>query len=125
MPLQRTNYDGLPPPAGPYVHGVRHGNTLYLSGFTAYGTPAQSQGMKEQVVSIFDQISTAAEQEGTSLENLIKVTLFVPDMSLIQELRSALEKVYKDNKPASSLLEVNALFEPDLKLEVETIFAIP
>ena len=125
MPLKRTNYEGLPPPAGQYVHGVRHGNTLYLSGFTAYGTAAQSQGMKEQVESIFEQITLAADQEGTSLENLIKVTLFVPDMSLLAELRSALAPIFKDNKPASSLLEVNALFEPDLKLEVETIFAIP
>lgn len=122
--VRRHNYQGLPIPAGPYVHGVSHGNTLYLSGLTAFGTPAQSQGIAEQAREIFEQIAHAAGQEGVSLQQLVKVTLFVPDLSDITSLRSVLDETYGIDKPASSLVEISALFSPDLKLEVEAILAL-
>jgi len=123
--VARHNYPELPAPAGPYVHGVRHGNTLYLSGLTAFATPAQTLNIAEQARVIFKQIEQAAQQEGASLQHLIKVTLFVPDLSDIALLRAELETIYGHHKPASSLVEISALFSPDLKLEVEAILALP
>ncbi len=42
MPLARQNFEELGLPAGPYTHAIRHGQTVYTSGFTAFGTPAQA-----------------------------------------------------------------------------------
>ncbi|HFP9441948.1 TPA: RidA family protein, partial [Raoultella ornithinolytica] len=39
--LIRKNYPELGEVKAPYVHSVRHGDTLYISGLTAFGTPAQ------------------------------------------------------------------------------------
>lgn len=41
--VERKNYEKLAPPVGPYSHAVKYGNTLYLSGLTAYGTEAQAK----------------------------------------------------------------------------------
>ncbi len=81
--LQRFNSETLTPPVSPYVHAVRHHNTLYLSGLTAFGTEAQNGSVGEQASAI-----------------------------------------YGANLPASSLLKVEALFAPELKLEIEAVFAV-
>ncbi|CAH0537715.1 hypothetical protein [Vibrio marisflavi] len=41
--VERQSYKSLPKAIGPYVHGIKHNGTLYISGLTAYGTDAQSK----------------------------------------------------------------------------------
>jgi len=124
MEIERNNYQALGNPVGPYVHAVKHGNTLYLSGLTAFGSRAQKEGIGNQVKAIFKQIDTIARAEKSSLANIIKVTIFVTDLSQIGELREALFEVYGDNIPASSLVHVAGLFSPDLKIEIEAIIGL-
>ena len=124
MPLQRKNYSSLAEPVGPYVHAVKHNNTIYLSGLTAFGTKAQSGHIEEQAESIFRQIEDVAKSEGVDLENLIKVTIFVTELSRMTELRKVLFDVYGDYLPASSLIKVEELFSPDLKIEIEATLAV-
>jgi 2-iminobutanoate/2-iminopropanoate deaminase len=63
MKLQRNNYPTLDEPVGPYVHAVRHGNTLYLSGITAFGTSFQTANIEVQAREIFRQIQEVAKAE--------------------------------------------------------------
>jgi 2-iminobutanoate/2-iminopropanoate deaminase len=124
MSIERKNYKELGEPVGPYVHAVKHTNTLYLSGLTAFGSSAQKEGIGNQVKEIFKQINTIAKAENSSLENIIKVTIFVTDLSQINEFREALFDVYGKNIPASSLVHVAGLFSPDLKIEIEAIIGL-
>lgn len=124
MSIERKNYKELSDPVGPYVHAVKHANTLYLSGLTAFGSSAQKKGIGNQVKEIFKQINTIAEAEDSGLENIIKVTIFVTDLSQINELREALFDAYGEDIPASSLVHVAGLFSPDLKIEVEAIIGL-
>eukprot|EP00630_Chrysocystis_fragilis_P003451 CAMPEP_0197394980 /NCGR_PEP_ID=MMETSP1165-20131217/6271_1 /TAXON_ID=284809 /ORGANISM="Chrysocystis fragilis, Strain CCMP3189" /LENGTH=132 /DNA_ID=CAMNT_0042920723 /DNA_START=80 /DNA_END=478 /DNA_ORIENTATION=+ len=121
----RKRFDAiLGPPLGPYSPVVVHANSLYFSGVTAFDTPAQGQAIEMQVVEIFRKIAAVAEAEGTSLRNLVKVTLFVSDLTRISELRKALYDIYGDDIPASSLIQVAALFSPEVTIEVEAIVAL-
>ena len=124
MNVLRKNYSVLEDPVGPYVHAVRHGSTLYLSGLTAFGTDAQSDSMENQAREIFKKIQAVAVSEGSSLENIIKVTIYVTELSGIKALRHALFDIYGQNLPASSLVQVAGLFAEDLKIEVEAIIAV-
>ena len=124
MSIERNNYKALGDPVGPYVHAVKHANTLYLSGLTAFGSDAQKGDIASQIKQIFKQVDTIAKAEGSSLDNLIKVTIFVTDMTQIDQLREALFEVYGENIPASSLVHVQSLFSPDLKIEIEAIVGI-
>ena len=120
----RTNYPELGDVKAPYVHSVKHGNTLYISGLTAFGTAAQHQGIAGQAEEIFRQLRTIVSAEGTDFSSLIKVTLFITSFDEITELRNMLYQNYGDHLPASSLVEVSRLFSPDLAIEIEAIFAL-
>ncbi|MBO6860527.1 RidA family protein [Roseibium sp.] len=123
MPLARQNFVELGLPAGPYTHAVRHGQTVYTSGFTAFGTPAQADSAGPQIRAVFAQLNTIAAYYGRSLKDLVKVTVFVTDMTDLPEIRSALAELYENEVPASSLVCVAALFHPQLRVEVEAIIA--
>lgn len=123
MSLIRQNIKELGLPAGPYSHAVRHGQTVYTSGFTAFGSAAQAASAGPQVKEIFNQLQTVAAHFGSSLKDLVKVTVFVTDMSDLPKIRSTLTDLYETDMPASSLVCVAALFHPDLKVEVEAVIA--
>ncbi len=124
MNLKRKNISYLGPVVGPYTHAVFHGDTLYTSGLTAFGTKAQAKGAGEQANAILDQLSVLAENCGTSLSDLVKVTIFATDPGDIPDVRNVLTERYGNAVPASSLVMVNGLFSPDLRLEMEAIFAL-
>ncbi|MBC3945869.1 RidA family protein [Erwinia persicina] len=122
--LVRKNYSALGEVKAPYVHSVKHGNTLYISGLTAFGTAAQHEGMVEQAEEIFSQIRKIASAEETDFSALIKVTIFITSFEEIDGLRNVLYRNYGDHLPASSLVEVSRLFSPDLSIEIEAIFGL-
>ncbi len=122
--LERKNYAKLGPVGGPFSHAVKHGNVLYISGMTAYGTEAQGKSMAEQAKAIWAKIGTIAQAEGTDLSSLIKVTMFITDFNQAQELREVLNSQYNGQFPASSLVEVSKLFSPEVNIEIEAIFGL-
>ncbi|MCS3467521.1 2-iminobutanoate/2-iminopropanoate deaminase [Pseudomonas sp. JUb42] len=122
--IQRKTYATLPAAVGPYSHAVKNGNTLYLSGFTAFGTKAQGQSLEKQANAILAQIKTVAVDEGTDMSSLLKVTIFITDFSQAGELRKVLAQHYEGHFPASSLVEVSRLFSPDLNIEIEATFGL-
>lgn len=124
MMPERKNYPQLGEVKAPYVHAVKHGVTLYVSGLTAFGTAAQQGDMAEQAEAIFDQIRAIAAAEHTSLAALLKVTIFITSFTEITALREVLYSNYGEHLPASSLVQVSGLFSTDLRIEIEAIFAL-
>ena len=122
--LVRKNYPEIGEVKAPYVHSVKHGETLYISGLTAFGTPAQHKGIAEQAEEIFSQLKKIVSVEGTDFSALIKVTIFITSFDEINELRKVLYRNYGNSLPASSLVEVSRLFSPELSIEIETIFGL-
>ena len=122
--LTRKNYPQLGEVKAPYVHAVKHNDTLYVSGLTAFGTPAQQADIATQADTLFQQLHTIAAEENSSLEKLIKVTIFITSFDEINALRTVLFKHYGDHLPASSLVQISQLFSPDLKIEIEAIIAL-
>lgn len=124
MMPERKNYPQLGEVKAPYVHAVKHGATLYVSGLTAFGTAAQQGDMAEQGEAIFDQLRAVAAAEHTSLASLLKVTIFITSFTEITALREVLYRNYGEHLPASSLVQVSGLFSADLHIEIEAIFAL-
>ena len=124
MSIEHQNYALLGQPAGPYSQAVIHQNTLYTSGLTAFGSDAENADIAEQAQAIFTQLNHIAEYHNISLQDLIKVTIFVTEMTDIASLRSCLERNYAGAFPASSLIKVDGLFSATLKIEIEALFAL-
>jgi 2-iminobutanoate/2-iminopropanoate deaminase len=122
--LKRTNYAKLPKPGGPYVHAVRHADTLYVSGLTAFATEAQGQAVQDQARAILEQLAAVAASEGTNLKSLIKITVFLTEIADLAAIRDVLFDYLDGALPASSLVAVSALFSPDLNVEIEAILAL-
>ncbi|MCV0428143.1 MAG: RidA family protein [Roseibium sp.] len=124
MSLSRQNFKDLGLPVGPYTHAVCHGNTLYTSGFTAFGTDAQTSSADAQTHAVLDQLEYVARQYDRNLDDLVKVTIFVTDPEDIPGIREAATERYGNAVPASSMVMVSGLFSPDLRIEIEGIFAL-
>jgi len=124
MKLRRINYPSLSEPVGPYVHAVKYENTLYLSGLTAFGTDAQFGNIENQAREIFRQMQEIVVAENSSLDNIIKITIFVTELNRMDKLRHALFDIYGQNLPASSLIHIAGLFDENLKIEIEAIIAV-
>lgn len=122
--LERKNYTALAPAAGPYSHSVIHNNVLYTSGLSAFGGKAEGENIGAQARDIFAQLKVICKAHDTTLANLIKVTLFVSDMSEILLLREELFDIYGTDLPASSLIKVSGLFSDQINIEIEAIIAL-
>lgn len=120
----RKNYPHLEEPVGPYVHAVKHNGFLFLSGITAFGSSAQNGTIAEQTDVIYSTIDSIATKENADLSDIVKVTIYVTSFDELESLRASLFKQYGSNLPASSLVQVNRLFSPDLKIEVEAVIAV-
>lgn len=124
MNITRNNHAELGEPVGPYTHSVTFNNQIYTSGLTAFGTDAIDQDIRFQTREIFKQLETLLKNENSGLNRLIKVTLFVSDITLLNTLRETLFDIYNGKIPASSAVEVSTLFDPRLKIEIEAIAAV-
>lgn len=124
MTVERKNYPALGDPVGPYVHATKCNGLLFLSGLTAFGSPAQGKSMAEQAAAIFAQIRHVAEQEGVNLAALAKVTLFVTSVTEISSLRATLIRIYGEHRPASSLVQVARLFSTEINIEIEAVLSL-
>lgn len=122
--IERINYPALGDVKAPYAHAVKQGKTLYISGLTAFGSAAQAGSLAEQAEAIFKQFQLIAQAENKTLNALLKVTIFITSFEDIDALRQVLFQYYGDHLPASSLVQVSALFSPDLKIEIEGVMAL-
>lgn len=121
---EKVNYECLPTIAGPYVHAVKHKDTLYVSGLTAFGTSAQSDPLIAQSEVILAQLAQILKTEKRCKEDLVKLTIFVKYISQLSLIREQLFGFYESFLPACSLVEVSNLIHPDLLIEIEAVVAL-
>ena len=123
MEIVRKNYNELPPTRAPHFQSVRAGNMLFLSGASARDTEAAFGDMRDQTDVIYKRIKFILEAEGGSLENVVKLTQFVTeiDESANKAVYETREKYFGKNVPASTRVQVVALVDPNLKIEIEAI----
>ena len=127
MEIVRKNYPAIPSPGAPHFHSVRAGNMLFLSGATARDTEAEFEDMAAQTEVILKRMQHILEAEGGSLQNIVKITNYVTDIS--KEGGAATHQVrvkyFGDDLPASTRVQVAGLVEPHLKIEIDAIAVLP
>lgn len=107
---------------GPYSQGVISGDIFYSSGqipLKADGELVQG-GIAEQTHQVFANLEAVLEEAGSSLQHVIKTTVFIKDMNDFAELNSIYASYFGDHKPARSTVEV-ARLPKDVKVEIEVI----
>lgn len=135
MAAAQTQYvqpAGLAPGNG-YTHAVvvSPGKLVFISGQVAQNAQGQLVGkgdLKAQTGQVFENLKTALAAAGSSFEHVVKITWFIRDykpeaLAVVREVRN--RYVNPTAPPASSLVGVAALFQPDYLIEVEAVAVVP
>ena len=125
MEIETKVYPHLRAPFGAFCHAVRANGFLFISGFTASGTPQEHGDIVAQTESTMAQIKSILEAEGAGLGDVIKVTVYVTELDRLDEIHQVRFRYFGDHLPASTLVQVEALVQPHLKIEIETVAALP
>ena len=111
---------------GAYSSGVEApaGRTVYVSGqvaFDAEGNVVGEGDIKLQTETVLEHVKTVVEEAGGSMEDIVKVTVFITDMGLYDDIHEVRRRYFEEPFPASSMVEVSALIDPRLLIEIEAI----
>jgi reactive intermediate/imine deaminase len=102
---------------------------LYLSGQVAINPAGQIVGagdLRAQTQQIFENIKAGLAAAGASFEHVVKLQLYMLDITQIQVVRDIRDRyVNTQSPPASTAVEVRRLFRDELLIEIDAIAAVP
>ena len=105
-----------------YSRAVRVGSRLYLTGTTATDPRGDIVGPNDayaQTVQIIRNIEQALKQAGATLENVVRTRMYVTDISRWEEYGRAHREFFGDIRPCATMIEVRALIDPAMLIEIE------
>lgn len=119
-----------PDPYKPYLlsQGIGFGNLLFVSGQAGYDENGGivPGGFRAQAEQAFSNLRRALEAGGSSLKDVLKVTIFVTDMKAhFPEVVAMRRKFWSEPYPADTIVQVSGLYHPDALIEIEAIAAVP
>jgi enamine deaminase RidA (YjgF/YER057c/UK114 family) len=103
-----------------YSRAVRHGDTVYVSGTTGYdyASMVMPEGVGEQASNALKTIAKALNEAGSDISDTVRVVYYVGDRSYVNDVVAAVGPVFKDIRPAASMLIVE-MIETAMKVEIE------
>ena len=105
-----------------YSRAVRIGNLIEVAGTTAIDDDGNLVGVDdpyEQTKYILTKIEKALGKAGGSLKDVVRTRIFTTDISRWEEIGRAHGEFFREIKPASTMVEVKALINPALLVEIE------
>jgi enamine deaminase RidA (YjgF/YER057c/UK114 family) len=105
-----------------YSRAVRVGDHIFVSGTTAtnaLGAIAAPGDAYAQTIQVLENLRVVLERAGASMADVVRTRMFVTDISRWKEYGRAHGEYFRDVRPATSMLEVKALIDPFMMIEIE------
>ncbi|MHA6689139.1 RidA family protein [Devosia sp. A449] len=103
-----------------YSRAVRHDDTVYVSGTTGYdyATMTMPDDIGQQAANALATIDKALREAGSSIQDTVRVVYYAGDRADVDAVVKAVGPVFKDIRPAASMLIVQ-MIEAGMKIEIE------
>lgn len=125
--MRNINPDELGPARG-FSHATAAGDTVWLGGqigADASGRVAEPGDLVAQFGRAIKRVGVALRAAGCEPEDTVKLTYYVTNLKLYRESLQALGPVYREvfgrHYPATTLIEVSGLFDPDAMVEIDAV----
>lgn len=105
-----------------YSRAVRVGNRIYVTGTTATDDEGRVVGVGDvyaQAIQAIKNIEKALNALGAELHHVVRTRMFVTDISRWQEIGRAHGEFFANIMPATSMIEVSKLIDPEMLVEIE------
>jgi enamine deaminase RidA (YjgF/YER057c/UK114 family) len=97
-----------------YSRAVRVGPHIMVSGTTGNG-----DDIATQTRDALRRIDSALQEVGATLRDVVRTRIYVTDITRWQEVGAVHAEAFGDIKPAATMVEVTALIDPSLRVEIE------
>ena len=105
-----------------YSRAVKVGNVIEVTGTVASGEDGKVVGKDDaytQTKFIYEKIAAVLNRAGAAMKDVVRVRMFVTDISRWREYGKAHSEFFRDIKPCNTMVEVRALIEPEYLIEIE------
>ena len=126
-PDQIISTTSAPAAIGPYSQAVRHGDLVFFSGQIPLDPETMevvTGGIEMQSVRVLENMSAVAKAAGGSLQDIIKLTIFLTDLADFAIVNDTMKRYFDAPYPARSTVQVAAL-PRGVSIEIEAIMAAP
>lgn len=121
--IETISSESAPGAIGPYSQAVRAGNLLFCSGQIPIDPETGefvSDDVTEQTEQVIKNLSAVLEAGGSSLEAVVKTTVFLADMEDFAKMNEVYARFFSGNKPARATVQA-ARLPKDARVEIEVI----
>ena len=118
--------ENAPGAIGPYSQAVKVGNLIFCSGQIPINPQTGefvSEDVAEQTRQVLKNLSAVLEAAQTSLNNVVKTTVFLADMNDFAAMNEVYAEFFSENKPARATVQA-ARLPRDARVEIECIAVV-
>ncbi len=124
---QEFRVDGLAEPISHYTDAVRFRDLLFISGVAPLDEAGRvpTADVVDQAELVFQNLKKILDAAGAGFSDILKVTVFLTDIADRTKINSVRQRHFGQARPASTLIGVNELAVPGMKLEIEAVVGLP
>ena len=115
-----------PAAIGPYSQAIQWGDVVFISGQVAFipgSGELNNNTFEDEVNQVIDNLDAICKEAGGGLDNILKLSIFLTDLSNFDAVNNLMKKRFSEPFPARSTIEVSRL-PKDVNIEMDAILSI-